>query len=45
LVVNVPESWRLLNTVPESVQASQKGGGVLLGSVQGKVEILFKMIK
>ena len=42
LVVNVPESWRLLATVPESLQATQKGSSVILDSVQSKVEIVFK---
>jgi hypothetical protein len=41
LVVSVPESWRLLKTVPKSVQATKRRGGVILDSVQGKVEIFF----
>ena len=42
LVVSVPESWRLLKTVPESIQATQEGTEVILDSVQGKVELVFK---
>ena len=42
LVVNVPESWRLLATVPENLQLTQRGSAVILASVQGKVELVFK---
>ena len=42
LVVNVPESWRLLTTIPESLQVTQKESGVILGNIQGKVELVFK---
>lgn len=42
LVINIPESWQLLKTIPESVQSTQKGGSVILDSAQGKVELIFK---
>lgn len=42
LVINVPDSWRLLTTVPESLQVTQKGSGVILGNILGKVELVFK---
>ena len=42
LVVNVPESWLLLKTIPEHVQARQEKGSVILGSAQGKIELVFK---
>lgn len=42
LVVSIPESWRLLKTVPESVQATQKENSVILDSAQGKIELIFK---
>ena len=42
LVLNVPESWQLLKTAPESVATTQKGGRVILDRVEGEVEIIFK---
>ena len=42
LVLNVPESWQLLKTVPESVAATHKGGRVILERVEGEIEIIFK---
>lgn len=44
LVVNVPESWRLLTTVPESLQATQKGSAVILDSMHGRVELVFNKV-
>ena len=41
LVVSVPQSWRLLKTLPESAQATKIKGSVILDSVQGEVEIFF----
>ena len=42
LVVNIPESWRLLTTIPESLELTQKGSAVIMGNIQGKVELVFK---
>lgn len=41
LVINIPESWRLLITVPESLHATQRESSVILGNVQGRAELVF----
>lgn len=41
LVVRVPETWRLLKTTPDSVQARQSSSAIVLDTAQGKVELHF----
>ena len=41
LGINIPDSWRLLTTVPESLQVTQRENSVILGSVQGRAELVF----
>lgn len=42
LVVQVPESWQLLNTIPQGIQVTQKGSDLILEHAQGKVALIFE---
>ena len=41
LVVNVPETWTLSKVMPKDIKVSKKKSVVVLGEVNGKVELVF----